>query len=453
MELSDNLPDIEQIVSCIIDPEVISIKAINTMKGVSYEGQYLSGKKAVIELKLKQKILYVAEHSTQSVHVIENEFFQSVYIVIPCKIEGTAPEYLIKHKYLKPEIIIEDIYFKQTGKRSIFKNICLMIKLELSPVYEVCYNIHQNCSFSNLSMMYEDGSNNTQITFNKNCKIIKPLWSPNGREIAFLSNCEGSRMLYIYCIKTCSIKRITEPKIIKCITGFCWMSDGKKLCFTAIVGKNKEIFSIDVHTLCFEQLTFGEGIYGSRKPKNSPDGMRIAFVRCISGIEDLWIMNVDGSECKKITSCGGVKYFDWSADGRNIVYICSKEGKSDELGMINTCEYTIRILRGCEKIYKKRKVLYSPDDSHIAFIGCEMDSENIYIYHLEQCVVTNITKYSSNTAISDLVWHVDGKKIYYTCKEYFHFNIYSILIKNYIKTQLTCITASNMELSYRPQIC
>ena len=450
--LPENLPDIEQIVSCVVDPEIISIKTINTMKGLSYEGQHLTGKKVVIELRLKQKILYVAECRTQSVHVLENDFFQSVYIVIPCRIEGTDPEYLIKYKYLKPEITIEDIYFKQTGKRSVFKNICMMVKLVLIPTYQICYSMHRNCSDSNLFMMHEDGENSIQITNNKACKNIMPLWSPNGREIAYFSNCEGSRMLYVYCIKTCTTKRVTDPKVFRSITSFCWTADGRKLCFTACIGQMKEIFISDVQRFEFKQLTFGEGIYSSCKPKCSPCGTKVAFIRFFSSIADLWMMNIDGTECRKVTECGGVRYFDWSADGKNIIYICCREGKADEMWVMDTAEYDSKPLKGCDNIAKKRKLLYSPDNCHAAFIGTDSVSENVYVYNLEHCGVRNLTQYSSGTKISDIAWNTYGSKIFFSANDMFHFNIYSVSLQDCEKSQLTCTTASEIELSYRPII-
>ncbi|HEX9061049.1 MAG TPA: hypothetical protein VF941_12790 [Clostridia bacterium] len=452
LTLPETLPDIENIVSCVVDPEILSIKTINTMKGLSYEGQYLTGKKAVIELRLKQKILYVAKSSTQSVHILENDFFQSVYIVVPCKIEGTDIEYLIKFKYLKPEIEVEDIHFNQIGERSIFKNICMMIKLIFIPTYEICGSFHMNCSDSSLFMSHEDGSNATMITSDKNHKNSKPVWSPNGREIAFILNYEGSRMLYVYCIKTCTIKRITDPEVFKSITGFCWTCDGKKLCFTACIGENKEIYIIGTQKLDYKQLTFGEGIYSSCKPKCSTDGAKIAFIKYFSGIANLWVMNIDGTESKKVTSCGGIRYFDWSCDGRNIVYCLSKEGMSDELWIIDCRNYVGMPLESCNKIKQKRKVLYSPDNLHLAFIGSDGISENVYIYDLVKRVLINLTGYSSNTNISDIIWNVDGTKIYYAANELLNFNIYSISIKDYIKTQITSTTSSKIELSYRPQI-
>jgi hypothetical protein len=50
ISLNNSLPDIAEIVSIIVEPEIISCKIINTMKGYSCEGQKLTGKKIAIEL-------------------------------------------------------------------------------------------------------------------------------------------------------------------------------------------------------------------------------------------------------------------------------------------------------------------------------------------------------------------------------------------------------------------
>lgn len=452
VELPSNLPDIEQVVSSVVEPEVISIKAINTMKGLSYEGQYLSGKKVVIELKLKEKILYVAENASQSVHIIENVSFQSVYVVIPCLIEGTDPEFLIKHKYLKTDISIEDIFIKQLGKRKIFRNVCLLVKLFLIPTYEVCYSFHKNCMCSDIFIMHENGSNKVQITFNKKSKSKKPLWSPHGRSIAFLSNCEGSNMLYTYCLKTCTSRRITNPNTFKSISSFCWSADGVNLIFSAHTRDSKEIFITDINKFQLNELTRGNGVLKSHNPKCSPDGSKIAFLRSFSGMTNLWVMNNDGMECKKLTSCGGTKCFDWSKDSKSITYISSKDGKPDEVCILDMSDFNSRILVDSSAAVKKRKIQFSPDGNNIAFISSNSGTEDIWVYDLNKDCVKNITNNPCNIKISDFIWNSDSSKIYYSANDLFYFNIYSVYLKNYIKWQLTSTMSSNIEINYRPRI-
>lgn len=66
-------PDMEQLLSITVDTSIESIKIIDTPIALSNEGQYLSGCKLVIELKIKEKIKYVADEPTQTVHAAHYE--------------------------------------------------------------------------------------------------------------------------------------------------------------------------------------------------------------------------------------------------------------------------------------------------------------------------------------------------------------------------------------------
>lgn len=68
VELPCEKPDIEHVLSVMVDAQICSVRFVDTPTATSYEGQRLLGKKAIIELKLKQKVKYVADEPTQSVH-------------------------------------------------------------------------------------------------------------------------------------------------------------------------------------------------------------------------------------------------------------------------------------------------------------------------------------------------------------------------------------------------
>lgn len=117
--LPQSKPDIEQIVKVISDLFIKSTKVIKTPKGTSLEGQKLSGFKIVIEGELKQKVQYVADEPTQTVHAAHFNVPFSTYIVLPENYVFGTP--------VKVNGYIEDIYAKQMGKRCIFKNVTILL--------------------------------------------------------------------------------------------------------------------------------------------------------------------------------------------------------------------------------------------------------------------------------------------------------------------------------------
>lgn len=121
-------PDIEQLLGVMVEAEVISTRLIETERGLSDEGQNLSGCKLIIELKLHEKVKYVADEPTQSVHVAEYESqYKSVFVVVPCEIDGTDACELVRRNKMSVNVYIEDIYAEMVDCRNIFKNITLLV--------------------------------------------------------------------------------------------------------------------------------------------------------------------------------------------------------------------------------------------------------------------------------------------------------------------------------------
>lgn len=121
-------PDIESILSVNADVNIISIRLVDTPKGLSNEGQNLSGCKAVIEIKILYKIKYVANLITQPVHAAHFEnVIRSIFIIVPCEVNGECIKDLFKRNKVVVTPYIEDIYFKAIDLRKIYTNITLFL--------------------------------------------------------------------------------------------------------------------------------------------------------------------------------------------------------------------------------------------------------------------------------------------------------------------------------------
>ncbi|HEX9061477.1 MAG TPA: hypothetical protein VF941_14950 [Clostridia bacterium] len=134
VEIPKCKPDIEDLLSIAADIDVISVRLIDTAKGISNEGQNLSGHKLIIELKLRQKVKYIAADPAQSVHAAHFEnVINSVYVVVPAALDvgnpavKTSIRTLFKQGRLVVTPYIEDIYGELRDKRTIFKNIIVFV--------------------------------------------------------------------------------------------------------------------------------------------------------------------------------------------------------------------------------------------------------------------------------------------------------------------------------------
>ncbi|HUV84384.1 MAG TPA: hypothetical protein VMV86_01680, partial [Methanosarcinales archaeon] len=452
MTLPPQKPDIEQIVSVIVDPEIISVKFINTLKGTSVEGQHLAGKKVILEIKLKQKTLYVADIPDQSIYGTESIFYKSAYIVLPPFIEGTDPELLFKNNMLKPKLTIEDVYYARLGKRSIFKNICIFAELQFIPTFELCYSSYHNCTKSELFLCHENGSFNTQVTQTKSKKNIKPCWSPNGNQIAYLSGTQEGYSLFNFNIKNNSHKMLFPHNFFDNISSFSWLKDSQQILFSAVKNESKELYLLNIANNKHQQITQGSGLIKSYYPKASPDGCHVAYLRSYTCLVDLWYSDVQGKNPIKITTTGAVRDYDWLSDSKGLVYIDNKNECCCEIYMIKLKEQYSSCIVKCDSLYGCKSLAVSPDGCYIAFVGTNKCSDDIYIYNMHTEKLHNITNHQNSIKINSIAWKIDSSKIYYAAKEFTYYNIYSVDIANKCKEYLTNTTSSYMQLSYRPRI-
>lgn len=461
-------PDIERIASVIVDPEIISTRVVNTIKATSAEGQYLSGKKLCIEIKLNQKIMYVADTATQSMHAVENNTYCSVYIIIPESIDGSDPNNLLNHKLLRTEVFVEDIIVNKLSKRCIDKSVFLLIQAEVAQTYKLCCTEEHNCTCSNLFTLYQDGTLKKQLTDFKDCKIFNPEWSPSGQNIAFLIKHKDCCSLCMTSARGSEVKHLTDPYIFPFVSSFCWAGNNM-IYFTSYTYDKKEIFSINIITLDCKQLTYGNDNCMSYKPKCSPDGTKIAFLKSIYGKVNLYTMNTNGLSTKQLTTEGYVKDFAWSKDCSSIVCVVSNEGfpcekeshsnhtledklKGDGIIQVDTESCRINPILMPENSLKIRKLQYSPDSNYISFIGKGFSCEDIYIYDLLRCELINLTNHDCDIEIDDYTWKGDSASIYFSANDLLYFNLYHLSLCNMVKTQISNTTADGIQVSYRPKL-
>jgi len=129
-------PSIEGIVGVNSCVEIISQKVINTPTvtgftrpgGIVVPGQdipnsectNLTGKKLIIEAVLKQKVIYTALDTVQSLHSASFNVPFSTFIVV----DASTP----LNACLSLSVFIEDVFTCQLSDRSVFKNTTIFIK-------------------------------------------------------------------------------------------------------------------------------------------------------------------------------------------------------------------------------------------------------------------------------------------------------------------------------------
>lgn len=123
-------PDIERLLKTLVDVTVEETKIIKTEKGLSNEGQILTGSKLVIKLRIKEKITYVADECRQSVHASSYENIKNTFIILPEEIDGEQVCNLLKKGKLRITPYVECVESRMLDKRTIHKCVMLIVDVK-----------------------------------------------------------------------------------------------------------------------------------------------------------------------------------------------------------------------------------------------------------------------------------------------------------------------------------
>jgi Tol biopolymer transport system component len=159
-----------------------------------------------------------------------------------------------------------------------------------------------------------------------------PAWSPDGKQIAFVSDRDGNRDLYIMNVgcrdffTPCDghIRRLTDDAGGEFDPA--WSPDGQQIAYVSEM-LGYEIMVVAAGGGIPQQLTHNPGL--DANPAWSPDGQNIAFSsdRDTTWETDLYVMEADGGNVRRVLD--NPDHNDalpvWSPDGRRLLYVTGNQ--------------------------------------------------------------------------------------------------------------------------------
>jgi len=199
------------------------------------------------------------------------------------------------------------IYSRLTGEGPYFDSQIVYIS-ETGP---------KNRRLKRLAIMDQDGANHRFLT-NGQSIVLTPRFSPDQRSIVYMSYENRRPAIYIYDMATRRQRLVASNVNLNFAPRFS--PDGKWVLFSMSVAGNIDLYRTGSGGGAEPQrLTTAPGI--DTGGSYSPDGSKIAFESDRSGTQQLYVMNADGSNAKRI-SFGGGRYAtpNWSPRGDLIAF-------------------------------------------------------------------------------------------------------------------------------------
>ena len=170
-------------------------------------------------------------------------------------------------------------------------------------------------------------------------------WSPDGKMVAFTSDADGNYEIYTMAADGSDVKQVTFTDLPTVHIGPKYSPNGKQLLYAFqnaddVAKKVQDLWVMNVDGSSSKQLTFG---YDNAESRTwSPDGQQIAFNSVVNGVGQIFVMNADGTNIQQVThdsaatptfvpggifpSLRGSVTPAWAPDGRSVAYASNRSG-------------------------------------------------------------------------------------------------------------------------------
>ena len=195
-------------------------------------------------------------------------------------------------------------------------------------------------------------------------------WSPDAERIAYIREKGGETSVMM------SRKDGSSPQLLTQIMGTeigDWSKDGGSLVFTIGEGAGRGMYTVNPDGV--NELKFTN--QRDYSPRWSPDSKHLAFVSTRDGAPDLYIIDRNGGNLRRITDTPAEEYdISWSPNGQFLMFVCDHEGNPE---IYTTPKDGSTINRLTRNTVVDEQPVWSPNGSRIAFVSYKDGDADIFV--------------------------------------------------------------------------
>lgn len=284
---------------------------------------------------------------------------------------------------------------------------------------------------------------------NNHAMDCEPVWSPDGSRIAFWSNRDGGKEIYVMDANGANVKRLTNN--VTDDVNPAWSPDGSKLLFESERDGNREIYVMDADGNNQLRLTRDNAVDSTASW--SPDGRLIAFAsNRDTGVPynpynmDIYVMNADGSNVRRIVADPEYDVGpQWSLDGRRILFMTGRNGNFDVYVM--NADGTEQKNLTADHAGSDGAPVWSMDGHNIAFARKIEGKDQLFVMDSDGSNLKRVTHDAANHG--SLGWSPDGSKLTFQTDLDGNWEIYAISVDGEL-AQLTNDAAEDVMPDWSP---
>lgn len=225
-----------------------------------------------------------------------------------------------------------------------------------------------------------DGANQRALTSLRTISLT-PRWSPDTSRIAFTCwsearNRGASPQVCMHSMDTGKPVAFARYRGTNAMPA--WSADGSAIMFMSSMNGDPELFVIPVSGGTPKRITFSPG--ADTSPAWNPrTGQTVAFVSDRGGIPQLYMMNADGSNVRKLVlpdSMGYVIDPAWSPNGQLLAFAWRRPGGNYDIYVMDPASGQIVALT--RDAGRNERPSWAPDGRHIVFESTRSGSRQIW---------------------------------------------------------------------------
>ena len=277
---------------------------------------------------------------------------------------------------------------------------------------------------------------------------IAPALSPDGRDIAYFSERKSFFVdLYLADAETGRVKRrLTKATLSNNYESLRFINsagsfspDGRYFAIAAKHNDKDDLVILDVKK-DEEVRRITVPLNGLITPAWSPDGKQLVFTGFDGGLSDLFVVNADGTDLRRLTND---KYADlhpaWSPDGKTIAFATDR-GPATDFGALRFGNMRIALyhlengaIETLPRMEHGKNInpAWAPDGRSIAFVSDRTGISNIYLYDLGDHNLYQLTDLFTGaeafTPLSPVLsWARQADRMAFAYYEEGEYNVYAV---------------------------